>query len=801
MKKILTILLFLISLSAFGQSYYVDDNGDDNTGDGSAGNPWKTIDKAGETVRASGSTIYVLAGLYVESDTIGLADGVSVRGDGITTIVTAPTITTAALFQLRGAAEGENGNQSISYIYFDGSDTTSYAAISVYGRSNVSINNCTFADWKVWAVLIGGRLDHNNGAPSTYATGNSFHHNIIINSSRYTSFGTGAFNFAGQNGILIYNNSFAQGGRPRSKTNKQTEGYLIKAYPCYGYNKGFKIYNNTFTTHENSNVWRFAIELFNCSGGVDIYDNTIRGILDFGSPSTGVAIERVAGYDYAVKIYRNSFDNATPQDSVSEKVFGVDLEGDIDGGTYIYENIFNNCASAIVTSQVNGKSVDSVFVYNNVINGIGLKNVGNYGLGIRFGSNTTAVFTNIQIYNNTINAGSLGKSPQYGIAINTGTGSSTNFIIRNNIVTGFNKMSDISRGIAIYSSVIDHINIDNNLIYLCAGSNAIYYNANTLSNDTGNNNLSGQNPLFVSVSNLRLQEGSPAINTGYNTGLTTDADHNTRDALIDIGAYELNLIPIVTTGIGWDDILFKNNFKDAVNFAGDLMIKKVPITVTATQINSAITSVEDKMNKADSSKLDAGYLSYGDYLDEWGGNYKKTLDALGSTIKAVSILPQIASTTFTLVDQQAAYVAIYIPRSMTITGIKYILQTAGSYTGDQFNGMALYSHSAGTLTRVAITANTEAIYEVSAYAYSTVDFTAPVNVTEGVYFVGMLFCDSGTGTAPKIYATGGVGTHNSLDLTNSNQLFGTRDTQTSLPASETADNITPANGLPLIFLY
>jgi len=147
MKKIIFFLLFLISLSGFGQSYYVAKTGNDGTGDGSAGNPWLTIDKAGETVRALGSTIYVLAGSFVETDTIGLADGVSLQGAGITTIVSAPTITTASLFQLRGAAEGENGNQSISYIYFDGSDTTSYAAVSVYGRSNVSINNCTFADW------------------------------------------------------------------------------------------------------------------------------------------------------------------------------------------------------------------------------------------------------------------------------------------------------------------------------------------------------------------------------------------------------------------------------------------------------------------------------------------------------------------------------------------------------------------------------------------------------------------------------------------------------------------------------
>ena len=589
MKKILFILFFLISIAGFGQTtYYIDPTGDDGTGTGAIGAPWKTLDKAAETVRTSGDIIHVNAGTYTEIDTIGLADGVSIIGEGPTSIITT-AISTAALIQLRGAAEGEDGSQSISYLYFDGNDTTAYAAISVYARSNVEVHHCTFVDWLNWAILFAGRVDHTDGAPTTYAEGNSFHHNTVSNSSRYTSYGTGQLNLAGQKDMLIYNNNMSQFGRPRSTSNKQTEGFIIKAaYPSNGHNMGVKIYNNTLTTHANSNLWRFAIETFGVHGGFEIYDNTIKGTVDFGNPPTGNAIDDVGSYGYAAKIYDNLLENDIPQDSLAKKIFGVDLEGSIDGGVYVYSNKITNCATGVVFSQTAGKTVDSVFIYNNVINGVGLTTTANYGSGISIGSNNSSVFTNIRVYNNSIYANTLGLSPQYGIFINFGTGLNSDLIIRNNILKGFNKITDTSRGIRVQGSTIDNVNIDNNLLYDNKGTNEIDKVSNTLTDTTENNNLLGYDPLFISTTNLRLQSGSPAINAGYATGLTTDAEGNTRDSQVDIGAFEYQTLPVPVTGLGWEDHLAKRNFKDDINFAGRWMIDAIPVTATAAELNALV---------------------------------------------------------------------------------------------------------------------------------------------------------------------------------------------------------------------
>lgn len=65
----LVILLFELlsipSVSSTSSNYYVSTNGNDTTGDGSYSHPWKTIQKAADTVTA-GDQIYVRGGTYFE---------------------------------------------------------------------------------------------------------------------------------------------------------------------------------------------------------------------------------------------------------------------------------------------------------------------------------------------------------------------------------------------------------------------------------------------------------------------------------------------------------------------------------------------------------------------------------------------------------------------------------------------------------------------------------------------------------------------------------------------------------------
>ena len=537
MKKLFTILFLICSLTVNATKYYISTTGTDGAGvDGSIGTPWRTLSYACTRAITSGDTVIVGIGTFSETTQSAKRTGVSIYGAGVTSIIT----TAAALNPIilcSSASEGTSDNSSISYIKIDGNSLVALSGISVYARSNISIHHCTFVDIMHWAILMCGRIDHTNGAPTTYATGNSINNNTIINCSSYDTWGRGAINFAGQDGILIINNPMSQTGRIPAPN--QTDGYLIKAYPCEGHNKAFKIYDNTLITHSNCNIWRFAIELFNTHGGAEVYSNTIQGTVDIGSPSSGVGTDDLGSYGFALKIYENLMVNDAPQTSLGSKIFGVDVEGDISGGVYIYRNKMVNCASGVHFSQTTGKVVDGVYIYYNVMNGIGISGYVNYGSGVRVGSNNDAVFSNIEILNNTINANELTTSPQYGIYLNTGTGLCSNFIIRNNICHGFNDITDTSRGIRIQTCIIDSINVDKNNLYDCRNSNDIEILTSTLTNSTQTGNIK-VDPLFVTTnSNFHLQSGSLCIDEGLDVGLITDyLGHSKYGDSFDIGAYE-----------------------------------------------------------------------------------------------------------------------------------------------------------------------------------------------------------------------------------------------------------------------
>ncbi|MEI9958600.1 MAG: DUF1565 domain-containing protein [Ferruginibacter sp.] len=71
----------------FASTFYISPNGNDNTGNGSRSNPWKSLYKATAAVTAAGDIIHVNAGTYIETQQSLLAIGVSIEGDGITSIL------------------------------------------------------------------------------------------------------------------------------------------------------------------------------------------------------------------------------------------------------------------------------------------------------------------------------------------------------------------------------------------------------------------------------------------------------------------------------------------------------------------------------------------------------------------------------------------------------------------------------------------------------------------------------------------------------------------------------------------
>jgi uncharacterized repeat protein (TIGR02059 family) len=498
-------------LTLSGATYYIDPSGSDSN-NGSSGSPWKTLAYACSKATSSGDIIHVNAGTYTETTPSILGVGVSIVGVGNTSIIHS-NITTAYTYTilLSSSSQGTNGNQSISYIRMEGG-MTAYAAILIDRRKNVSIHHCSFEDFFSRGVTFTGSGFYSDAQPTTYATDNSFHDNIMINCSDYVGSGhsgssLGELEIGGQQGMLVYNNTITQTDR-----GVDANGFPIK-YFSNGYCKGLKIYNNTITKPPyDGSTWDFAIELWNSRGGIEIYNNNIQGGIDIGG-NTSITND-AGGYGFAEKIYNNVIGFSTLQ-SVEEN--GINVERGITGGIYIFNNLFKNLNNSLQMFQGNGDRFEDLYVYYNIISTVGISGQSNMGNATDWGTidNSNITYNNINFLNNTIYAGTSG-SPLSGLRFNF-RGNATNIKIRNNIIQGF-------KAYPVYlqaTGTISNVSVENNLYY-GNGTNSASY-ATTTTNKTEQNNLIS-NPLFVSSSDFHLQTGSPAIGKGLAINGITTAD-------------------------------------------------------------------------------------------------------------------------------------------------------------------------------------------------------------------------------------------------------------------------------------
>jgi hypothetical protein len=512
-RFVLTTLSFLTFLccfafSGFAATYYISPTGNDVTGTGTLLNPWKTLKKATATVNTTGDIIHVNRGTYTETQQCFLAVGVSIEGDGITSVLksTVNTIYTA-LLEVR-SNEGTNGNQHISNVKFDGNNLTTHWAVWVAGRSNVSIYNCTVVDFKDRGVIFSGRNDGIAAPPaSRYATGNKFYDNVVNNCADYDGYGRGCLEMGGQEGLLVYNNTITQNSRPSGQN-----GWPIK-YTNEGWLKGVKIYNNTITKIPYANDgWSFALELFNAQG-MEIYGNTIQGSLDFNYQGTrGI-------YPWAIYIH----DNIIKQPAVSAyQEEGIIFEYSTDG-CIIENNIFENLNQQIVTYPRANTLMKDIVVRKNLFKNCGKTNSNDGyligGFGGALGPNWA--IDNWEVYNNTFVAATTGNAnPDFAINISYGGAFAVNGLkIKNNIIQGVRLNVMLTNDRSRFTNCQFQFNNfygngDNTNLLPNWASSGIPFPAST----SISNNLAA-NPMFVNAVTYSLQPASPLVDAGTNVGL------------------------------------------------------------------------------------------------------------------------------------------------------------------------------------------------------------------------------------------------------------------------------------------
>ncbi len=507
MKKLLTLLLLLCAFVGYSTNYYVRTDGNNaNAGTtNSAGGAWLTLVYAAAHT-TSGDVILVQAGTFNCTAQVVLPVGVSIQGLGVTSVITSTaTAFLTSIIDLHSATVGTSGNQSISFLSFQGQSLATSMAFSITARSNVSVHDCTFNEFNFSLGWFSGNPNlfsnpGNEQEPTIYATGNTFYNNIVTNCAGYdnwggSSYGSGQLWVTGQSGMTIHDNNMNQTQRANT-----VNGWLIKAL---NFTKGVKIYNNTlirspypYTSQPVADYWNFAIEMGD-EQGVEIYGNTISGSIDLNRQVKGV-------YDYSAYIHDNTISWASLGTGYEN---GLILEYSTETAI-IERNTFGNVTEIIQFSTRNLSNITNITINNNLAYNIGqVGQVGN-GHAIHFITDNSDNYTvtNFTANHNTF-VGNASLQPFYGFSCSKAA-SVTNLVVTNNIFENFGASAiGANNGTVVHTCNASYNDFYQNF------ANIVWGVGNPTAPYTSTPNLTA-NPLFIGGGNYTLNPISTLVNAG-----------------------------------------------------------------------------------------------------------------------------------------------------------------------------------------------------------------------------------------------------------------------------------------------
>jgi hypothetical protein len=518
-------------------TYYISPSGNDTTGTGTTTNPWKSLYKACNSVTTSGTTIHVKAGTYTETLSCNLAVGVSIEGEGNTSVIqiNIPNNSSYGAINLVSSISKTNGNQSISNIKIVSmAESLETIAIQVLKRSNVKIHDSTISNFQVSAISIKGVTPAYTGfngtyvIPTIYETGNEIYNSVITDCSDRAVYASGgSIDFNDQEGLLIHDNILRNDGLPDNRN-----GDIIAGW--WGFFKELKIYNNKFYKPLiETTGWNFTMEIGMSYGGNEVYNNEFHN----GVGLDIAAIENVKGtYGYSWWIHDNLFqmDRRITKAEDYHGMYALCWEGTNEDAIFNNNHIINYPNGTSVSMMQSPRHTSNIKIHNNLFEAMGHSD-NLWSFVIPFGNSAGNILENVYIDNNTM----IGSSGAIHF-VNDPSAITRNIYFRNNIV------KDVVQYGWIYTQKntggISDVYLSNNDTYNNVGSNRIWYEsgATAITNLVQSGNIT-TDPLFTSSTDFHLQPTSPAINKGIDVGLPYNG------SAPDIGAYESSSVLGVST--------------------------------------------------------------------------------------------------------------------------------------------------------------------------------------------------------------------------------------------------------------
>lgn len=209
---------------------------------------------------------------------------------------------------------------------------------------------------------------------------------------------------------------------------------------------------------------------------------------------------------------------------------------------------------------------------------------------------------------------------------------------------------------------------------------------------------------------------------------------------------------------------------------------------TGTDFGISSSGTSHTFNLPTASAANTGKLSSSDWSKFANFDILAGYQALGSSFKSVLManptINSMSTTAAALGTGTLRMTAVYVPIGATVLGVRWWQGIQGAFTATGENRIALFSYSAGTLTNVAQTINSDAVWETASSAsWASFAFSAPVVISAGLYFIGALY--NGGATAPTVGVVPNTlsGNMMTVDFTNSAKLNFTLGTQATMPSS------------------